>query len=601
MKRGSKIVGMERLKRVLSYFKPYLRWLTVGAFCMILFGQTDALLALFVRPMFDKIFVERNADFLLLIPLFGIGLMIFKNFFGFLYGYFLGYVNTRVTIAIRNDLYERFLHASLSYFDANPSGEMLAKLQVDAFNMQNSINILMGMFQQSITFLALIAVVFYRDWMMALLGLCLAPLVGIPVAYMGRVVRLLTNKALQSMEKLNVHMLDTLSAMRIVKAFGLEKRRAEGFEKVNEEFFKLNMKAVATNLMTHPVIETIITLGVSAVLLYGGHMVIAGKMTPGVLFSFLTALGLIYDPIRNLSKANNQLQASLASADRIFETLDSIPTMPERPDAKPLPPFSDKIVFQNVSFNYYFDKEKQIKKVLRNINIEVKKGQVLAIVGSSGAGKTTFVNMIPRFYDVTEGAIKIDGIDIRDVTLKSLREQISVVTQETFLFNDTIKNNIAYGVKRKVSDADIEAVAKAAYAHDFITALPEGYDTFVGERGVRLSGGERQRIAIARALLKDSPILILDEATSSLDTEAEMMVQRAIDNLMENRTVFVIAHRLSTVRGADLIIVLEEGCILEKGTHEELLQKSGIYKKLYELQFAEADRKLLKKKTVHYI
>lgn len=600
MRRQSEIVGMERLKRVLEYFKPYLRWLMLGAFCMILFGQTDALLALFVKPMFDKIFVERNADFLVMIPLFGIGLMLFKNFFGFLYGYFIGYVNTRVTIAIRNDLYEKFLQASLSYFDANPSGEMISKLQVDAFNMQNSINILMGMFQQSITFLALIAVVFYRDWSMALLGLCLAPLVGIPVVYMGRVVRRLSNLSLKSMEKLNVHMLDTLSAIRIVKAFGLEKRRAEGFENVNKEFFKLNMKAVATNLMTHPVIETIITVGVSAVLLYGGHMVITGKMTPGVLFSFLTALGLIYDPIRNLSKANNQLQAALASADRIFDTLDSISTMPEKPDAKPLPPFSEKIVFRNVSFSYYFDKEKKFKKVLRNINLEIKKGEVLAIVGSSGAGKTTFVNMLPRFYDVTEGSIEIDGVDIRDVTLKSLRDQISVVTQETFLFNDTIRNNIAYGVKRKVSDAEIEAVAKAAYAHDFITALPEGYDTLVGERGVRLSGGERQRIAIARALLKDAPILILDEATSSLDTESEMMVQKAIENLMENRTVFVIAHRLSTVRNADFIIVLEEGCIVESGKHEELLQKGGIYKRLYKLQFAEEDRELLKK-TARYI
>jgi len=584
---------MGRFSRILAYFRPYILWLVVGAVCMVLMAQTDAMLALFVKPMFDEIFLYRSISFVWLIPIFGIALMSFKGLFGYLYGFMVNYSNAKATIEIRNDMYEKYLGASLSYFDNNSSGELMSKLQNDAFNMQDSMSITIQMLQQAITFLGLVAVVFYRDWRMALLGLVLAPLVVIPVVYLGRLIRAFTRMTMESMADLNVNMFETLSAIRIVKAFGLERARLVGFLKANERYFGYGMRSAAVDLLTQPVIETIITIGVAAVLFYGGYQVIIGRITPGVLFSFLTAIGLIYDPIRGLTNSNNQLQAAMASADRVFDTIDTIPKTPEKADAKPLPPFEREIAFRNVSFHYSGMGEKAGESVLRDINLVVEKGRTVALVGSSGAGKSTFVNLIPRFYDVTAGTIEIDGTDLRDVTLRSLRSQISVVTQETYLFNDTIRNNISYGIDRNVRQEEIEAVAKAAYAHDFIMGFPEGYDTMVGERGVRLSGGERQRIAIARALLKNAPILILDEATSSLDSEAEQTVQKAIDALIADRTTIVIAHRLSTVRGADLIVVLEEGCIIETGKHEKLLQRSGVYKKLYELQFALEDRALL--------
>lgn len=584
---------MERFTRVLAYFRPYMPWLILGGVCMVLMSQTDALLALFVKPMFDEIFLYKSVGFLWVIPIFGLALMIFKGVFGYIYGLLQGYANAKVTVGIRNDMYERYLGASLNYFDNNPSGELMSKLQVDAFNMQDSVNVIMQMFQLSITFLGLIGVVFYRDWRMALLGLTLVPLVAFPVVYLGRLIRKLSGMSMESMADLNVQMHETLAGIRIVKAFGLERTRLAGFLKVNERYFGIGMRSTSVGLLTQPVIETIITIGVAVVLMYGGFQVIQGRITPGVLFSFLTAIGLIYDPVRGLSRANNSLQASMASADRVFDTLDTIPRTPEKPDAKPLNSFTKDIVLKDVSFHYQGKGDEANAVVLCNVNMRVEKGRTVALVGSSGAGKTTFVNLIPRFYDITDGAIEIDGIDIRDMTLRSLRDQISVVTQETYLFNDTIRNNIAYGIRKKVNDEQIEKVAKAAYAHEFIMGFPEGYDTMVGERGARLSGGQRQRIAIARALLKNAPILILDEATSSLDSEAEQTVQKAIEALMADRTTIVIAHRLSTVRNADLTVVLEEGRIIETGKHEELLSRSGVYKKLYELQFAVEDRALL--------
>jgi len=585
---------MERFGRILAYFKPYLPWLMAGSVCVLLLSQVDTATALFVRPMFDRIFVQKDIGFLWIVPVFSMSLVTFRSIIAYIYGAFLGYINAQVTVAIRNEIYDHYLRAALNFFDHNPSGVLLSKLQYDAFNMQDSVTIVMDFFTRSLTFLGLVAVVFYRDWRLALVAIMLVPLVGIPVTVLGRLIRHLSNKSMESMGELNTRLHETLSGIRVVKAFGLENRRLHGFERENERFFGYALRSTAYNLMTSPVIELVTTIGVAAVLYYGGLQVIRGDITPGALFSFIAAIGLIYDPVRNLSKVNNRLQVALASADRVFDTLDSMPFTPEAPDAVPLPPFSNSIEYRDVWFRYTDPEGNSSGDVLRGVDLKAEKGRITAIVGSSGAGKTTVVNILPRFYDATMGAILVDGKDIRKVTLDSLRDQIAVVTQETYLFDDTIKANIAYGVRRKVSDDQIITAAKAANAHDFIMSFPDGYDTPVGERGTRLSGGQKQRIAIARAILKNAPILILDEATSSLDTEAELEVQRALNTLMEGRTTLVIAHRLSTVRRADMIVVIEEGKIVERGKHDELIAAAGIYKRLYELQFATKDADLLR-------
>ncbi len=585
---------MKRFARVFAYFKPYLPWLMVGSVFTLLLSQVDTATALFVKPMFDQLFLHKNIDFLWLVPVFALGLVIFRSVFAYLYGAFLGYVNAKVTVNIRNEIYESYMQAAMRFYDHNPSGVLLSKLQNDAFRMQDSVSIVMGFFKQALTFLGLVAVVFYRDWRLALVAILLVPLVGIPVSILGRLIRKLSTKGMESMAELNTRLHETLSGIRVVRAFGLEKRRSDKFDRENERFYGFALRSTAYNLMTSPVIEFVTTFGVAAVLYYGGMQVIRGDITPGSLFSFITAIGLIYDPVRSLSKVNNRLQVALASADRVFDTLDTLPVIPEAEDAVPLSSFSEKIEFRNVWFRYLDPEGGETHDVLTGVDLTVNKGEMVAVVGTSGAGKTTLANLLPRFYDVTFGQVLIDGHDIRSVQVKSLRELVSVVSQETYLFDDTIKANIAYAVKRDVNDEEIQSAAKAANAHDFIIGFPDGYETLVGERGARLSGGQKQRLAIARALLKDSPILILDEATSSLDTEAEKLVQGALNKLMEGRTTLVIAHRLSTVRRATKIVVLEEGKIVESGKHDELMKAGGIYKNLYDLQFAAEDASLLR-------
>jgi ATP-binding cassette, subfamily B, bacterial MsbA len=352
------------------------------------------------------------------------------------------------------------------------------------------------------------------------------------------------------------------------------------FSVENERLFRMNMKAVSVNAVSSPFMEFLGGIGIAAIVFYGGYQVIQGHSTPGTFFSFLTALIMLYEPVKRLTSVNNTIQQGISGATRVFGIIDLEPEIQNRPTALPLPRISEKIEIRNVSFRY------EKKLVLKNINMEIKTGEIIAFVGMSGGGKTTLVNLIPRFYDVTEGGILIDGTDIRDVTVASLRGQIAIVTQQTILFNDTVRNNIAYGDIVKTRD-EIIAAAKAANAHNFIMRLPEGYDTMIGEQGAKLSGGERQRISIARALLKDAPLLILDEATSSLDSEAEIEVQAALDNLMKGRTTLVIAHRLSTIRNADRIFVLVNGAIKEQGTHESLLSLDGEYRRLYDMQFRD--------------
>ncbi len=374
---------------------------------------------------------------------------------------------------------------------------------------------------------------------------------------------------------------ETISGTRIVKAFGMEKYENERFAAENERLFKLNMKAVSVNAISHPLMEFLGGLGIAAVIFYGGYNVVQGNSTPGTFFSFLAALLMLYEPVKRLTNVNNTIQQGIAGAERVFSIIDRIPDIADKPGALQLPPITRSIDVENVTFCY------EETAVLKNIDLSITAGEVVAFVGMSGGGKTSLVNLIPRFYDVTSGRILIDGHDIRDVSVQSLRSQIAIVTQQTILFNDTVRNNIAYGDIERTESEDIINAAKAANAHDFIMQLPKQYDTNIGELGTKLSGGEKQRISIARALLKNAPILILDEATSSLDTEAEIEVQEALDNLMKGRTTLVIAHRLSTIRNADRIIALVNGEIVEEGNHETLLAKRGEYFRLYNLQFKD--------------
>jgi subfamily B ATP-binding cassette protein MsbA len=440
-----------------------------------------------------------------------------------------------------------------------------------------------SLLKDSFMLLGLVFVIFYRDWKLAAIAMFVFPLAIYPIAKFGSKLRHFATRTQVTMGSLSALLQETISGARIVKAFGMEEYENKRFAEENERLFKLNLKSISVIGLSSPFMEFLGGLGIAAIIFYGGYQVINGQSTPGTFFSFLAALIMLYEPVKRLTNVNNTIQQGIAAANRVFDILDTVPDIQNAAHAVHLPKISSHIDIQDVTFSY------EQTPVLRHVNLKIRAGEIMAFVGMSGGGKTTLVNLIPRFYDVREGRILIDGRDIRDVTISSLRAQIGIVTQQTILFNDTVKNNIAYGDIAK-SEAQIIAAAKAANAHDFITNLPNGYDTVIGEQGAKLSGGERQRISIARALLKDAPILILDEATSSLDTEAEIEVQDALETLMKGRTTLSIAHRLSTIRNADRIIVLVNGVIVEEGTHEALLEKKGEYCKLYQMQFKNGDR-----------
>jgi subfamily B ATP-binding cassette protein MsbA len=428
----------------------------------------------------------------------------------------------------------------------------------------------------------LIVVVFYQNWKLAIIAVIVFPLATLPITEFGKRLRKFSRRSQEQMGSITTFLHETITGNRIVKAFSMEEYEKRRFAADNDRFFRTVFKRARIRALSHPLMELIGGVGVACVIWVGGYSVIRGEMTPGTFFSFMAALFMLYNPIRDLNKVNLEFQEGLAAATRVFELLDTLPDIKDNAGAFPLLPISKGIDFRDVTFKY--DGE----PVLKNISFQVRPGEVIAIVGMSGAGKTSLVNLLPRFYDIAEGQILFDGCDIRKVTIQSLRGQIGLVTQQTILFNDTVRNNIAYGSQERPDQEMIEA-AKAANAHDFIMRLDQGYDTWIGEQGAKLSGGERQRLSIARALLKNAPILILDEATSSLDSDSEAEVQKALDRLMENRTVFVIAHRLSTIRNADRILVLSSGELVEEGTHDELMARQGEYHRLHELQFKSND------------
>lgn len=570
---------MKIFKRLLKLAKPHTVKFILAMLCMLIVGAATSSLAFLVKPALDEIFVDKNAEMLMLIPAAIVVIYLLKGACSYGQTVLMSFIGQRVVTDLRGELYNHIQRQALSFFTKNPTGILMSRITNDVSLIQGAVSeAVTSLFKDSFTLIGLTFVIFYRDWKLAIVAMFVFPLTIYPIAKFGKKMRTIATSTQVTMGSLTTLLQETISGTRIVKAFGMEDYENGRFGKENERLFKLTMKAISVRAISSPFMEFLGGIGIAAIVLYGGHQVIKGTSTPGTFFSFLTALILLYEPVKRLTNVNNTIQQGISAAIRVFSVMDMVPEIKDKKDAVNLPPISGSIDIRNVSFSY------DEIPVLKNIDIRVKAGETIAFVGMSGGGKTTLVNLIPRFYDVTEGEILIDGRDIRDATLKSLRDQIGIVTQQTILFNDTVRNNIAYGDIEKTEE-DIIKAARAANARDFIVNLQDGYDTIIGEQGAKLSGGERQRISIARALLKDAPILILDEATSSLDTEAEIEVQDALENLMKGRTTLVIAHRLSTIRNADRILVIVNGEIIEEGNHESLLAKEGEYFKLYNMQF----------------
>jgi len=575
--------SLDQFGRLLRYVRPY-RGRFIGAFlCSGLVAALSGAYAWLVRPVLDGIFIEKNETLLLVLPLALLGVAVLKALFSYGQTYLMNYVGNRVITDIRQKLFDRLMRLPVGFHDSNTSGRLVSRVVSDVSVMANAVSsVLKDMFLNGLTFLAMLGVIFYQNWQLAGLSLIVIPLAGITTVRMGKRLRKLATRGQERMGDMASTIQETLAGIRIVKAFGREDAEAQRFRASNQAFLSTTLKANQVWSIGSSYMEVIGVLGVAVIIWYGGYLVIHGNMTPGAFFSFLTAMFMAYTPIRKLSGSNNSIQQALAAAERVFEVLDLATEQDAERGRLELPRITRSVEFQDVTFHY----QGHGIPAVADIDLSIRAGEMVALVGSSGSGKTTLVNLLPRFYEPTLGRILIDGVDIQSFSLKSLRAQIGIVSQEVVLFDDMIRNNIAFG-RPGATDEEIVQAARLAYAHDFIERLPQGYQTLVGERGVKLSGGERQRIAIARAILRDPPLLILDEATSALDTESERVVQQALGNLMKDRTTVVIAHRLSTIQQADRIVVLDRGMIAEVGTHEELLRLGFQYKRLHAMQFQD--------------
>lgn len=575
---------MKIFKRLLKLARPHTVKFFFATLCMLVVGASTAILAALVKPVLDDFFIKQDARMLTLIPAAILAIYFIKMICSYGQTVIMSLIGQRVVTDLRNELYNHIQRQSLAFFTNHPTGTLMSRITNDVNLIQGAVSeAVTSLFKDSFTIIGLIILIFYRDWKLAIIAMFVFPLTIYPIAKFGTMMRNVATRTQVTMGSLTSLLQETISGTRIVKAFGMEEYEGKRFAKENEDLFNLFMKSVSIRAISSPLMEFLGGVAIAIIVLYGGYEVLRGSSTPGNFFSFLTALIMLYEPVKRLTNVNNTIQQGVAGAERVFGIIDTVPDIRNEPDAIDLPKISQGIDIENVTFCY------DETPVLKNINLSIRAGEVVAFVGMSGGGKTTLVNLIPRFYDVKEGQILIDGHDIRHVTIESLRRQIGIVTQQTILFNDTVRNNIAYGSIEK-SDEDIIKAARAANAHDFVMNLPDGYNSVIGELGTKLSGGERQRMSIARALLKNAPILILDEATSSLDTEAEMEVQDALETLMKGRTTLIIAHRLSTIRNAHRIIVLANGEIVEEGTHESLLEKRGEYFKYYHMQFNDESR-----------
>jgi subfamily B ATP-binding cassette protein MsbA len=565
------------------YLNPYRFRLGAAFACSGMVAAFSGAYAWLVKPVLDEIFINKNESLLIILPLALFVVAVLKSIFNYGQNYLMNYVGNRVVTDIRQELFGKLIRLPVSYHDVNTSGRLVSRVVNDVTVMANAVaGVLKDIFQQGLTFLAMMGVIFYQEWRLAGLSVIVIPLAVFTMVRMGKRLRGLATSGQERMGDMASTLQETLSGIRMVKAYGREESEEARFQRSNRSFLSTTMKAIQVSSLGSSHLEVIGVVGVAAIIWYGGFLVINGAMTPGAFFSFLAAMFMAFTPIRKLSGSNNQIQQALAAAERVFGVLDLNTEQDAEKGRLELPRIAQSVAFDDVTFHY----ESQLVPALNDINLTIRAGEMVALVGSSGSGKTTLVNLIPRFYEPTAGRILIDGVDIQSYTLRSLRSQIGMVSQDVVLFDDSIRNNIAFG-RKDATDEDIVQAARLAYAHEFVERLPEGYQTVVGEKGVKLSGGERQRLAIARAILRDPPLLILDEATSALDTESERVVQLALANLMKNRTTVVIAHRLSTIQQADRIMVLARGSIVEVGTHEELLRRGGQYQRLHAMQFQD--------------
>ena len=570
-----------RHKELLVLIKD--RWLKLAsaAVCSAVVAGMTAATAYLVKPVVENIFEQKDTRMLMVIPFVVLAVFFVKGLAAYGSVYFLNYVGQDIIMELRNRLYNHMQHLPLAFFQREKTGDLMSRITND-INIINTMftSAVTGSIEKCFTIIGLISVTFFLIPKLALFAFVILPIAGIPIFHFGRKIRRVRMGTQEAWADINAFLHETLVGTKIVKAFGREDHEKKRFAEKSRKIFRLELKETRIKALSSPFMEFLGGIGIAFIIWYGGKHVIAGTYSFGTFTSFLTAVGLMYEPLKKLSKLNNAVQRGMAAVDRIFDILDRKTDIVEATSPVIIQSSPHGIRFENVSFQYNQD------PVLENINLNVPAGEIVALVGMSGGGKTSLVNLIPRFYDVSQGAVLIDNIDIRETSLASLRSQIAIVTQEPILFNDSVRNNIAYG-RPGASDREIFDAAEAAYANDFIQRLPQGFDSLIGELGGHLSGGQKQRLCIARALLKDAPVLILDEATSSLDSESETLVQKALENLMIGRTTFVIAHRLSTIGYAHRIIVIGDGRIVEEGIHDQLIARQGQYYKLYQMQFAD--------------
>ncbi len=567
--------------RIVRYAIPYKWIIALSMVASLGVAGSDAVIAYLVKPFVDDMIVAGNMDLARLVPFLVVGLAAFKGISRYVQEYNIRTAGQHAIQDIRDQVFGHAIKRSMRFFTTNSSGSLISRILNDVNVMQAAFaDVLVTLLRETLTLIALSGYAFYANWKMALMAFIVIPASAWPAAAIGKKIKKFSRRGQDAMGTVTGVLEQSFSGIKVIKAFATEEQEEQKFIRENAGFFKFIKKSFKYSAASSPVMELLTSFGVAAVLWYGLNQVALGEITKGELFSILAAILLMYTPLKRLTRVNNVIQQAVGAAERVFEVLDNQSQIIDAPDAIDLPRSRGHVEFKNINFSY--DEE----AVLHDFSVQAKPGEIIALVGSSGAGKSTFIGLLNRFYDPQQGQILIDGHDIRGLTQKSLHASLALVDQETFLFNDTIANNIRYGQP----DADFSLVklaATQAYADEFIQQMPDGYETQIGDRGVRLSGGQRQRICIARAILRDAPILMLDEATSALDTESEAMVQQALGNLMKNRTTFVIAHRLSTIMHADRILVLDKGAVVESGSHQELLKHGGLYKRLYDAQFED--------------